>query len=248
MNRCMVLPLLLAFMAGAHRPDDAVAQAPATQGAVDAQLQRQLEEIDRRAGQIIDLTADFVQLKHTALLKKPLESRGRLRIRGAAMRWDTAEPSPGVMVVDDRELRLYSPRQRLLEIYPMQRGLGQIAASPLPRLAIVRDHFDIAGCDWPGLDEQSRATRVALKLTPRENSLARHVQEVRVLLDATTGCASAVRLLDPDGDELEITFRNIRTNTGVREDEVRFEPPAGTTVSRPLEADSPASRSAEGAP
>ena len=58
----------------------------------------------------------------------------------------------------------------------------------------------------------------------------------------------AVRLLDPDGDELEITFRNIRTNTGVREDEVRFEPPAGTTVSRPLEADSPASRSAEGEP
>jgi outer membrane lipoprotein-sorting protein len=237
----------LLFAAMLQTPHHQVSgQAPATQPAIDQHLQRQLEEIDRRAAQITDLTSDFVQLKHTALLKKPLESRGRLRIRGVAMRWDTTDPSPGVMVIDEQELRLYSPAQSLLEIYPMQRGLGQIAASPLPRLAVVREHFDIAGCDWPGLDERSRATHVAVKLTPREESLARHVQEVRVLLEVTTGCASAVRMLDPDGDELEISFLRIRTNTGVREDEVRFDPPSGTTISRPLEAAPPTSRGAEG--
>ena len=118
----------------------------------------------------------------------------------------------------------------------MERGLGQIASSPLPRLAVVREHFAIERCEWPNLDKSMRETHLAVKLTPREDSLRRHVQEVRVLLEVATGCATAVRIVDPDGDELEITFKNIRTNMGIDDDKVRFDPPSGTEISRPLEA------------
>ena len=93
-----------------------LASPPASQPVVDAALDAQLTEIDRRAEKIADLTADFVQLKHTALLKKPLESRGSLCVKGAFMRWDTTSPSITVMTIDQKEMRLYSAQERLLEI------------------------------------------------------------------------------------------------------------------------------------
>ena len=72
-----------------------VADPPATQSSQDKSLDARLAEVDQLAGRIADLTADFVQLKHTALLKKPLESRGSLRVKGSAMRWDTTAPEGG---------------------------------------------------------------------------------------------------------------------------------------------------------
>jgi outer membrane lipoprotein-sorting protein len=244
----MIFRMMMAVALGAMIGGSDVPDAPATQPTVDEALVAQLAEIDRRAEEIADLTADFVQLKHTAMLKKPLESRGSLRIKGAVMRWDTTSPSATVMIIDQNELKFYSADQRLLEIYSMERGLGQIAASPLPRLAVIREHFTIERYEWPSPPTPETGEHLAVKLTPREESLGRHVQEVRVLLDLTTGCASAVRILNPDGDELEISFRNIRTNTGMDDEEVTFDPPAGTSISRPLEQQAATTQSAEEGP
>jgi len=209
-----------------------------TRPAVEADLETQLSEIDRRAAAITDLSAEFVQLKHTPLLKKPLESKGTLRVKGDQMRWDTESPSPGVMTIDAVELRVYSPDQRQLEIYPMQNGLGQIAASPVPRLTVVREHFLIERIDWPQENQRDQESndRLAIRLTPRDASFRKHVREVRVLLHMDSGCAQVVRIIDPDDDELEITFSNLRINPGLRDDQVRFDPPKGTVISRPLES------------
>jgi outer membrane lipoprotein-sorting protein len=72
-------------------------------------------------------------------------------------------------------------------------------------------------------------------LTPTDESLAQHVDEVRVTLDVPSACVTRVEMLDADGDRTVIRFTDVRTNTGIRDGELDLNVPAGTKVSRPLE-------------
>src|SRR5689334_19669200 len=109
----------------------------------DPGLRARLDDIDRRAGEVRDLTARFEQQKFTALLKKPLVSSGRVRTKGHVVRWDTEVPEPAVLHSDGREIRMFYPRQHVVEVYPIDKRITDLAASPLPRLAALREHFRI---------------------------------------------------------------------------------------------------------
>jgi outer membrane lipoprotein-sorting protein len=224
------LILLTAIRAGAQ---SSPASAPA---AIDRALLSQLTEIDKKAAAISDLRADFEQRKFTALLKKPLVSTGKLRIKGASMLWDTTAPEPTLMRIDDKEVRLYYPRQATLEIYPIDQRLASLAASPLPRLETLRRHFSIerAGASQLKADPK-HASLVPLKLSPIEASLREHVDQVLVLLDASQGLILRAEVTDADGDRTAIDFSNIRLNTNLPEAEVRLEVPPNTRIVRPLE-------------
>lgn len=244
-----VLAMALSFGSADATPRQSPpTSAPATSQAADSAFEAALASIGAKASAIEDLTADFVQVKRTPLLRKPLESRGVLRVKGDRMRWDTSKPVPGVMMINQTELQLYSPREELLEIYPMEHGLSQLAGSPLPRLQLVREHFRITPTEWPGLDRAQRERRLAMRLTPLDPSLGQHIQEVLVLLNMDTGCAECVQTIDPEGEVLEIQFSNVRLNTKLSDDAVRFEPPPGTTISRPLEPGRPQATSSPGRP
>ena len=64
-----------------------------------------LERLDARVAKIKDLTADFIERKYTTLLKKPLVSSGRIRVRGDIARWDTNKPYKTGMLVGGGEVR-----------------------------------------------------------------------------------------------------------------------------------------------
>lgn len=219
------------------QPADPRTPAPPAPTDQDPALIRELEEIDARAADVHDLSADFEQEKFTPVLKKPLVSSGRVRVVPPRIRWDTDEPHPSVLLLSPEELRLYDPEARTLEIVPVSGGLSQAAASPLPRLATVRDHFGIERADPATLDEgATEASSIAVRLLPRDESVAEHVAEVRVLIDRALACATRVEITDADGDRTVIRFRRIRLNSGVRDVELDLAVPAGTTISRPAVA------------
>jgi outer membrane lipoprotein carrier protein len=197
----------------------------------DPNLAARLDDIDRRAGRAKDLSGRFTQEKHTALLKKPLVSSGRIRMKGAAVRWDTESPEPTVLYSDGREIRMYYPRQATVEVYPVDRRLSDLAASPLPRLDVLRRHFRIERAAEAPRDDKT----IELKPTPTDESLAQHVDEVRVTLDVPAAAVTRVEMLDADGDRTVIRFTDLRTDTGIRDGELDLSLPAGTKVSRPLE-------------
>jgi outer membrane lipoprotein carrier protein len=205
---------------------------PTTDAAADRDLSARLDDIDRRAGRIKDLSAHFEQKKFTALLKKPLVSSGRVRMRGALVRWDTEAPEPAVLHADGHEIRMYYPRRREAEVYPLDRRLTDLAASPLPRLSALRQHFSIERDPAAG---DVRGT-VALRLTPTDEFLKEHVDRVLVRLDVASACVASVEVDDADGDRTLIAFSEVRLNSGVAAAEVDLSLPAGTKVSRPLDA------------
>lgn len=206
----------------------------------DPVLRARLDEIDRRAGQIQDLEARFEQRKFTALLKKPLVSSGRVRLKGSVVRWDTEAPEPAVLHSDGREIRMFYPRQRVVEVYPIDKRITDLAASPLPRLAALREHFKIEGAP-PGAPGGGATgggagrDLVPIRLTPTDGFLKEHVDQVLVVLDAAAACVASVEVDDADGDRTVIRFDDVKLNAGLKDADVALAVPPGTKESRPLE-------------
>ena len=208
---------------------------------VDSTFRAKLDDIDRRAGHTRDLTARFEQQKFTALLKKPLVSAGRVRMKGSVVRWDTESPEPVVLHSDGREISMFYPRQRVVEVYPIDRRITDLAASPLPRLAVLREHFRIERADpthtaGPDVENNAgRGERIPLRLTPTDEFLREHVEQVLVVLDADQACVVSVRVDDADGDRTLMRFSDIQLDAGLKDSDVALSIPSGTKVSRPLE-------------
>jgi outer membrane lipoprotein-sorting protein len=210
---------------------------------LEPSIKVELEKIDERAAGIKDLRADFHQRKHTALLKKPMESQGEVRIDASpdhsVIRWDTTRPSAITTWINTEELRIYSPKESLLEIYPIDAGWGQLTASPLPRLNSLRKQFVIRPWIWQDAQTEAQTNvnmPLALQLIPREQRIAEHLEEVRILIDRALGCVVAAEVIYPEDDRLEIRFSKIRINSGIEASELELDVPQGTTISRPLSA------------
>jgi outer membrane lipoprotein-sorting protein len=180
-------------------------------------------------------------------------------MKGPVVRWDTETPEPGVLHSDGREIQMYYPKQATLEVYPIDRRLGDLAASPLPRLAVLRQHFRIepappdttseisrdaataseirrSPSETPPSPGETRPSPIEIRLTPTDTALAEHVEEVRVTLDVAAARVTRVDMLDTDGDRTVIHFTDIKTDTGINEADLALTVPAGTKVSRPLDS------------
>jgi outer membrane lipoprotein-sorting protein len=216
---------------------DVTATAPTSRPAnIDPPTWQRMLEIDERAGKITDLAADFEQQKFTAMLKKPLVSSGRVYVRGATMLWDTRRPEANQLRITDREVRIYYPAQSIIEVFQVQQKLGQLAASPLPRLSVLGQHFTFEPIPVSEMGEKDQANFFALRMTPTQAELREHVQQVRVLLDVNRGLILRLEMRDSDGDRTLVTFSDVKTNLGVGEAQLKISAPANVKVTRPLAA------------
>lgn len=226
MNLLPIMLLLLTIAA----PTTIPATAP-----VDDALWARLREIDSRAGRIQSLSAHFEQKKFTALLRKPLVSTGTIRIKGPVMRWDSDKPEPSVLLVGQHEVKMYYPAEKIVEVYPLDQRMGELAASPLPRLDVLRKKFAFEQIQAKELDAGADPARfIALRLTPTEASLREHVREVRVLLDVRGAYIVAAEMVDSDGDRTSLAFKDVKPNADVPD--LALVVPAGTKVTHPLKA------------
>ena len=204
----------------------------------DPAFQKKLQDLDAKVAKIQDMTSSFEQRKFTAVLRKPLVSSGTVRIKGSVMRWDTQKPEPTVMLIDEKQVRMYYPKAKALEVYTIGQRLGQLAASPLPKLSVIRQYFSVAPDDGKGLlDKGETGPRLPLMLTPTDASLKEHLDHVRVLIDPEAAVILKVEMTDADGDRTVISFRDIQVNTGLKERDLDLVVPEGTTVTHPLGGD-----------
>jgi outer membrane lipoprotein-sorting protein len=225
----VTLPVLLA----ADAPP-----APTSRPAnIDPAAWQRMLDIDARAAKIDDLTADFEQQKFTAMLKKPLVSSGVVAVRGASMLWDTRKPERSELQIDTKEVRIYYPAQRTIEVYQIEQKLGQLAASPLPRLAVLRKHFTfepMPPAEMGEKDDNAGEKFFAVRMTPTDEELREHVEAVRVLLDVQRGLIIRLEMRDSDGDRTLISFANVKTNVGLKDGDLRIAAPGDVKITRPL--------------
>jgi outer membrane lipoprotein-sorting protein len=233
-RRSLAIFALLATIAFAPA---ARADAPTSRPTnVDPATWQRMVGINDRGATITDLAADFEQQKFTAMLKKPLLSSGTVFVRGSAMLWDTKKPEPTALQITDREVRIYYPREKTIEVYQIEQKLGELAASPLPRLAVLQQHFSFEPIPVVDMGEKDAAKFFAVKMKPIDAELRTHVQQVRVLLEVERGLIVRFEMLDADGDRTLITFSNVKTNIGLKDEQLKIAAPADVKVTRPLAA------------
>ncbi len=192
-------------------------------------------EINQRSMAIQSLSANFEQQKFTAMLKHPLVSKGQVRVSGSAMRWDTASPEPTIMLIDQKQVELFYPKQKTLEVYPIDQKLASLAASPLPRLDVLKQYFSFREIPVADLVKDiPQSGHLALAMAPIDPALREHVDEVRVLLDANRGIMLRAEMVDPDGDRTVVSFSDISIRTEPA-GSLRIDLPPDAKVVHPLE-------------
>jgi outer membrane lipoprotein-sorting protein len=237
LNNChLILFLLLAPFCLAASPATLPAVPP---DGIDASLWERMESIDAKAEAIDDLTANFEQQKFTPLLKKPLISKGTVVARGPVMLWDTHAPEPTLMRVDEKEVTLYYPNQKTAEVYPLAGQLAALCSSPVPRLALLLQHFKFAPASAKDLGEPVDAGHLALRLTPTDDAIRQHVDNVCVLIDANHGFILLFQLIDSDGERSVIRFSDVKVNTKFDDARLRLTLPAGVKTVYPLQGLAP---------
>jgi outer membrane lipoprotein-sorting protein len=175
------------------------------------------------------------------VLRRPLISQGRIHVRGSQTRWTTLSPRPSAMSTSATEIHLYYPDQKVMEIYPLDRRLSELVASPLPSMTMLRRHFDItpSAADQTGLSAtQDVEQPIYLRLTPRDEQIAEHVQRIDVLVDASTGLARVMAMINAVDERTVVEFTDIVVNPGLKDEDLQIQTPAGTRTVRPLEAGS----------
>jgi len=230
------------------KPGTGAPQKPTVaQPTEDTALMRQLEEINARTVLIKDLSAEFEQKKFTPLLKNPMVSSGKLRVKGSVVLWDTVKPEPSVMRIDDRELRIYYPSQKVVEVYPIGEDMRRLSSSPLPRLDNIRKQFAIARMDPKSLDPAvDPAKVVGIVMSPTVAEIKEHVRTVKVIIDIAAAYATHMEITDADGDRTLIVFTKVKTNAGVSDRELELTFPAGVREVRPLSGGGGAGGGSEG--
>jgi hypothetical protein len=223
--RCSLLAILFFAFVGSSRAAEPTSQP------IDPQLWKEMSAIDTIVGRIKDVSADFEQRKFTPLLKKPLVSSGHVRGKSDRTLWITDKPESTKMLVDSVGNSIYYPQQGLEEIYPIEGQLGALASSPLPRIDALRRFFS-----FEKMADTSDDRHLALRMLPIDASLREHVEEVKVLLDRQTGFIVRAENTDADGERTVLTFSNVKIDTGMSDDSLRLDVPAGTKISHPLES------------
>lgn len=223
--RFAILALTLTTLAQAQT-------TPTSRPSIDARL----EAIDAKTAQVKDLVADFEQRKFSSLLREPLVTTGEVRSKSSTMLWIGKTPEPTRMRVTLERMQIYYVNQKLIEDYPIIGKLGALAASPLPRLATLRERFTIEPDAGEGLDvSKDNAEPAAFKLTPIEDDVKQYVGSIRVLLDASRGLVTCFELVDPDGERTTISFNNIRINGDVNDASLELDAPRDVKTTKPLE-------------
>ncbi len=227
----MMIFLLLPMLA-ADGGTPAPAAAPAKNDEVAALVDR-LQAFYEKAS---DFTADFKQEYTYKAFKRTITSTGKVTYlrsaKGPKMRWDYEKPEPKSFVLAEDKVRFYDPAAQQLNVSAMSTDKLSASVSFLWGQGKLASEFSIAKKDC------AKCTGLLLELTPLRPDP--RFKQVRLEVDPKTAQVIKSTVVDPDGSENAITFPNLKTNVGVKDDAFLISIPKGTPVVDMTKAFAPA--------
>lgn len=154
-----------------------------------------------------ELQARFTQTQYRAILKQPLVSEGTVRFERGASRlaWDVTSPARSTFTMDGAKAKMDYPDLKMSETI----DLSQVPdASRLATSMLVWMRADPAAVerDFDAVYGDGFAT-----LRPRDEKLRALIAELRIHFEEREGPVRVrgVDLVEPDGDRVEISFRQV---------------------------------------
>lgn len=172
------------------------------------------------------LTAEFSQEALRARTGRKNRRSGKVRVlRPDRIRWDYSDPEPVHYVTDGTILWVYQPQDAL--VYRM--GLEQGGLDEAVRFLAggIRLQEKFKGRIQPAPKGIEREDLIFLELKPKDESGG--VRQLVIGVEPASGAVLLSILVDPDGNEVRTTYRNLK-ETPLKESVFIFAPPAGVRV------------------
>jgi outer membrane lipoprotein-sorting protein len=207
---------------------------PASMAGTPPTREQVLAQFDRVQGSVRTLSADFTETTRTPLLTEPMVARGRVYLtKPTSVRWEYTEPEEMRFVIADDQYTGYYPSRKQAERRDVHRwreqlfrllGLGQ-ASSELSKF------YDIELGDAGGSTE-----RLLLVLDPKKKRVRKHMDSVRLWIDASTYLPVEVEYQGKNGSRRVIAFTAMTVNPELAASLYRVDLPDDVTVTKGFSA------------
>ncbi|MBI2898988.1 MAG: outer membrane lipoprotein carrier protein LolA [Planctomycetes bacterium] len=167
-----------------------------------------LADMDRHSAEIRTMTSQYEHVKRLSLLDEETRTTGLLLFRreNRAVRWEEKTGGAIQQLDGDRYVAVF-PKLKEVEIYTVdQKGkqLASIMGAPDISKTLKQD-FDIA------LGPRQNG-EIELQLKPRSEDVRKRVKEALIRISADRFLLTFVSYVEPNGDSVEIRFRQTKVN------------------------------------
>lgn len=188
-------------------------------------VNRIVDELQRKYGSISTIEAGFTQEVAARGLAKPQASEGRVYFKKPGkMRWAYSRPERDELVSNGKTVWVYQPDINQVMERPARGVQSTIATDFLSGVGNLNKDFNIT------LAEERKDAYV-LSLAPKEP--LQNVQRIFVELDRKTFLISKTVVQDLFGNETRVLFKDIKVNAPQKDGLFEFRAPEGATVIRP---------------
>jgi outer membrane lipoprotein-sorting protein len=190
-----------------------------------------IRTIDEQQRGIQTVTASFSQKKETSFQKDPLLSSGLVKFkRPDRIHWTYLQPEPMEVALDGKSLWVYIPGRSQAEQYSLTRGrrmaqyVEPLTALFEKTLAELHKQYAIAN---EGLGDDRT---YHFRLQPREEKVRKIVSRVDLWIDKSSGAILRFRMVESNGDQLSLEFKNLQINPLLTENDLRIKIPTSVKV------------------
>jgi outer membrane lipoprotein carrier protein len=190
-----------------------------------------IRTIDEQQRKIETFSAQFNQKKETALVKKPLISSGRVKFkRPGLIHWNYVEPERIEVAIDGQGIWIYYPGSFQAEKYSLGRN-KRITQSLEPLLAIFQKTFGQLSGDY-AVDYKGLETKFLhhFLLHPRDERTKNFLSAVDLWIDKTSGAIIRFKMVESNGDRLNLEFYNFQINPPLNDDDLKIKIPPSVRV------------------
>jgi outer membrane lipoprotein carrier protein len=184
-----------------------------------------LAAVQSHYGSIRDLRAEFVQASFVAAVAAETLSRGAVVVkRPGRMRWEYSDPEPRVIVMDEATLRIYTPRDRQMQIAPV--GPDTVSPTAIGFLMGQGKLVEQFEAEFVR-DSTPKDEKVGLRLTPRGDA---SFESLELWIDVSSSQLRESVLVDLFGNRTRVRFTRLVENQGVPDEAFAVDAPEGTEV------------------
>lgn len=205
----------------------ALVSAPAFSDEGD--LETVIKGVEQAYKDVGTLRADFVQVTRSKAMGDETKQRGRVMLkRPKMMRWEFTQPAGKMFVTNGDTMWVWSAAEKQVIVSKGAAGGGQGMAQLLDDLNRLGELFDAEL-----LSSEGKSNTVSLLLKPKSDS---GFQSLTLRLAANDYTVKEVNMLDAFGNEVELSFKQVKNNVEIDDSQFNFQVPAGAQV---LNADGP---------
>ena len=174
-----------------------------------------LEEIQKAAGSIRSISADFIQEKHMKILVKPLVSKGIIRFQSPdALRFEYQDPIKNILIMQGKRVSRYIQKDNTL-VRDNAGAMGAMAVVMDEISQWLKGDFNTSVFDAT-IEEAPEPGRIIL--VPRNKAMTSFIQNIVLVLSERPGVFNEVIIRESQNSYTRLRFEKVKLNEEINPD------------------------------